>query len=59
MNEWNEMGGWITFAMALSAFIFSVLSYRMLLAIYRHVMKFDPSYRAMIDQIRREMGNGQ
>lgn len=59
MTDWTELGGWLTFSLALSAFIFSVLCFRMILAIHRHIMKFDPTYRAMIDELRREIGNGQ
>lgn len=55
MTDWTELGGWITFALALSAFIFSALCYKMLLAIYRHVMKFDPSYRQVIDKIHEDI----
>lgn len=63
MTEWEATGGWVTFALALSAFVFSALCYRMLLAIYHHVMKFDPSYRQVIktihDDIHKEITHGE
>ena len=50
-----ELGSWLTFALALSAFIFSILCYRMLKQILHHVLKFNPDYQNQIKDLHDEI----
>lgn len=55
MMDWNLLGGWVTFALVIVALIFSALCYRMIVAILRHVLKFDPeSHRRIYEDRRNE-----